>query len=136
MRFFLSNFKWIMLVCGILTCTMFQGLISPQSSVKSNFGETLGVTAIEIIVRSWAALVGLMGIMLIYGAFVPTVRRYSLIIVSISKIVFIFLMLSLGKQYLEFGAGTAVIVDSVMVVLFILYLLFSRKLTSAQAQFF
>src|SRR4026207_675215 len=129
MRYFLSNFKWIMLVCGILTCTMFQGLISPQSSLKSIFGETLGVTAIEIIVRSWAALVGLMGIMLIYGAFVSTVRRYSLIIVGISKAIFILLVLSLGKQYLKFAAGTAVIIDSIMVVLFIAYLLLSRKHT-------
>jgi len=127
MRFFLANFKWIMLICGLLTCTMFQGLISPQSSLKSNFGETIEVSAMEIIVRSWAALIGLMGIMLIYGAFVSTVRRYSLIIVGISKVTFILLVLSLGKQYLDFGAGTAVIIDSIMVVLFIIYLLLSLK---------
>ena len=130
MHFFLSNFKWVMFVCGLLTCTMFQGLISPQSSLKSNFEETSEGTAFEIIVRNWAALIGLMGIMLIYGAFTSRVRRYSLIIAGISKVVFIFLILSLGKQYLKFGVGTAVIIDSVMVVLFIIYLLLTRKHTS------
>jgi hypothetical protein len=109
---------------------MFQGLISPQAALKSNFGEALETSALSIIVRSWTTLIGLMGIMLIYGAFVSTVRRYSLIIVGISKIVFIFLILSLGRQYLDFGAGTAVIIDSIMVVLFIIYLLLSRNYTS------
>jgi hypothetical protein len=68
-----------------------------------------------------------MGIMLIYGAFVNAVRRYSLVIAGASMIVFICLILSSGKQYLSTGAGTAVIVDSVAVVLFIIYLLLPQK---------
>ena len=128
MRFFLSNFKWVMLVCGLLTCTMFQGLVSPLNSLQSNFGETtLPSTAYEIIVRNWSALIGLMGIMLIYGAFVPSVRRFSLIIAGISKVVFILLILSSGMQYFNFGAGMAVIIDSIMVVVFITYLFLSRS---------
>jgi hypothetical protein len=128
MRFFASTFKWIMLICGLLTCSMFIGLISPQSSVRSNFGETLSAgTYFEIIVRNWAALIGLIGIMLIYGAFVPAVRQFALVIAGISKLIFITLILSLGSQYLEFGVGTAVIVDSIMIVLFIIYLLLPRR---------
>lgn len=127
MRFFVSNFKWVMLISGLLTCTMFLGLISPQASLKSNFGVMLEGSAVEIIVRNWAALIGLMGIMLIYGAFVPTVRRFSLIMAGISKVIFIILILSLGKEFLKFGVGTAVIIDSIMVVLFIAYLLLSRS---------
>ena len=128
MRFFASIFKWIMLICGLLTCSMFIGLISPQSSVKSNFGETLSASSyLDIIVRSWAALIGLIGIMLIYGAFVPAVRQFALIIAGISKLIFITLILSMGSQYLEFGVGTAVIVDSIMIVLFIVYLLLPQR---------
>ena len=127
MGFFVSNFKWVMLISGLLTCTMFLGLISPQASLKSNFGVTLEGSVAEIIVRNWAALIGLMGIMLIYGAFVPTVRRFSLVIAGVSKIIFIILILSLGKQYLKSGVGTAVIIDSIMIVLFMIYLLFSRS---------
>ena len=86
-----------------------------------------------IVVRNWSALIGLMGLMLIYGAFVPTVRRFSLVIAGISKIVFITLVLSFGKEYLRFGAGTAVVADSVMIVLYAAYLFLSRpaKLTSS-----
>ena len=130
MRFFVSNFKWVMLIAGLLTCTMFMGLISPEASVKSNFGDELEGSAFEIIVRNWAALIGLMGIMLIYGAFVPAVRRFALVMAGISKVIFIILVLSSGESYMKFGAGLAVIIDSVMIVLFIVYLLFSRPLSS------
>jgi hypothetical protein len=134
MRFFLSNFKWIMLISGLLTCTMLQGLISPETSFQSNFGETVQGPAAGIIVRNWSALIGLMGIMLIYGAFVTAVRRYSLVIAGISKVVFICLILSSGSQYFGTGAGTAVIVDSVVVVLFIIYLLLSQQRASTSKE--
>ena len=116
-----------MLISGVLTCTMFSGLFSPEASLKSNFGAPLEASVTGIIVRNWAALIGLMGIMLIYGAFVPAVRRFVLVITGISKIIFILLILSLGRSYLGFGAGTAVIADSIMVVLFIVYLFLAQS---------
>lgn len=127
MHFFISNFKWVMLIAGLLTCTMFLGLTSPGTSLKSNFGDELEGASTGIIVRNWSALIGLMGIMLIYGAFNPALRKFTLVIAGLSKIIFIILVLSLGQQYLRFGVGTAVIVDSIMVVLFIAYLLVSRS---------
>ncbi|MBL7782587.1 MAG: hypothetical protein JNM22_15275 [Saprospiraceae bacterium] len=130
MRFFLSNFKWIMLVSGLLTCTMFQAFISPQSSLQSNFGQTIDGNLSEIIVRNWGALIGLMGIMLIYGAFNETVRRFVLVIAGSSKIIFILLLLTSKENYLGFGAGTAVIADSIMVALYVVYLLLTMKRSS------
>ncbi|MDZ4705594.1 MAG: hypothetical protein SH848_16835 [Saprospiraceae bacterium] len=127
MKFFVTNFKWIMLLSGLLTCTMFLGLISPQAQMMSNFGTSIEGPLAEIIVRNWSALIGLTGIMLIYGAFVPAVRRYSLVIAGTGKVIFIFLLLSWGKPYLEFGAGTAVVADSLMIVLFAIYLFFFRS---------
>jgi len=53
MRFFVEKFKWLMLVSGLLTCTMFLGLLSPAASLQSNFGETLHGPVAEIIVRNW-----------------------------------------------------------------------------------
>jgi hypothetical protein len=116
-----------MLISGLLTCTMFIGLFSPQTLMKSNFGVTMEGPLANIIVRNWAALIGLMGIMLIYGAFVARVRRFSLVIAGISKVIFIILILSSGQAYLGFGAGTAVIADSIMIILFIVYLLLSQS---------
>lgn len=130
MSFFISNFKWLMLISGLLTCTMFLGLFAPQSSLQSNFGETLpGAAAIEIIVRNWSALIGLTGIMLVYGAFVEPVRKFALVIAGLGKAIFITLVLCYGKQYMGFGAGTAVVADSIMIVLFLAYLFASRGKT-------
>lgn len=111
-----------MLFSGILTCTMFLGLFSPAASLLSNFGETVNRPVEEIIVRAWSNLIGLIGIMLIYGSFVSAVRNFSLVIAGTSKIIFIVLVLSYGRQFLSFGAGTAVIADAIMVVLFAAYL--------------
>jgi hypothetical protein len=127
MGFFVSNFKWLMLVAGVLTCTMLIGLFSPASSLQSNFGDTVESNSTAIIVRNWAALIGLMGIMLIYGAFHPPVRRFALIIAGLSKLIFIILVLALGREYLNFGVGTAEIIDSILVILFSVYLLLSRS---------
>ncbi|HRI05041.1 MAG TPA: hypothetical protein PLL77_14995 [Pyrinomonadaceae bacterium] len=127
MSFFVSNFKWLMLISGLLTCSMFLGLFAPQSSLLSNFGETMvGTAANEIIIRNWSALIGLIGIMLIYGAFVEPVRKFALVIAGMSKAIFITLVLCCGKQYISFGAGTAVIADAIMIVLYIAYLLLAR----------
>ena len=125
MRFFVSAFKWTMLVSGLLTCTMFVGLVSPGYSLASNFGETTAIPspALEIIIRNWSALIGLVGIMLIYGALVPNVRRFALIIAGTSKIIFIALILTYGRQYMTANAGTAVIADSFMVLVYLVYLL-------------
>jgi len=105
---------------------MLQGLVSPRSFLISNFGENIEGTLAEIIIRNLSVLVGLIGIMLIYGAFVPSVRKFSLVIAGISKIIFIILILTSGKAYLQYGVGIAVIVDSIIVVLFAAYLLMTR----------
>lgn len=125
MRVFIANFKWIMFICGLLTCTMLVGLFSPESSLQSNFGEALVTGTENLVVRGWSALIGLMGVMLIYGAFKPAVRNYSLIIAGINKIIFIGLILIFGRQYMPFGLGTAIVVDTIMILLFTAYLLYS-----------
>ncbi len=127
MRFFVSNFKWVMLVSGLLTCTMLLALISPQASLQSNFGQTIEGNLSEIIVRNWGALIGLIGMMLIYGAFTESVRRFVLVIAGSSKVIFIVLVLSSTESYMGFGAGTAVIADSFMVALYIMYILLTGK---------
>jgi hypothetical protein len=127
MTFFVKHFRWLMLVSGILTCSMILGLFSPEASLQSNFGENIEGGVANIVVRNWSALIALMGLVLIYGAFVPAVRRFALVIAGSSKVVFIALVLSLGAPYLRHGVGTAVVVDSVLVLLFVVYLLLSAS---------
>ena len=123
MHFFVFNFKWVMLASGLLTCTMFFALLFPQPALRSTFGESIEGPVADIIIRNWGALIGLMGIMLIYGAFVAHLRKFVLAIAGESKLLFIILVLYSAKSYFGYGAGTAVIADSIMIVLFAVYLL-------------
>ncbi|MFT5549376.1 MAG: hypothetical protein ACI9CO_001302 [Candidatus Azotimanducaceae bacterium] len=83
MNFIIKNFKWPMLVFGTLTFTMFYGLFAPQAALESMFGASFDGTLETIVVRSWSALVGLMGAMLIYGAYSEKNRIFSMKIACI-----------------------------------------------------
>ena len=125
--------RWIMLVSGALTATMVQAAIMPDAALESNFGETVSGPLAYLIVRNWGALIGLIGGMLIYGAFKPVQRPLILVVAGLSKVTFIALVLSEGAQYLSYGAGVAVAIDSVMVLLFAWYLIAARSVDARTA---
>jgi hypothetical protein len=133
MTWIVSNIKWLMLVSGALTCTMLYALIAPQPALQSNFGEGLEGPVAEIVVRNWGALIGLVGAMLIYGAFNPASRPMALMVAAVSKLTFITLVLVHGQQYLGERAGIAIGVDAVCVLLFALYFVGSRNRPRARA---
>lgn len=121
-----ANIRWVMILSGVLTFTMVHAAFAPQAALSSMFGETLQGPLADIIVRSWGALIAIVGAMLIYGAFHPPSRPLVLIVAAVSKAIFIGLVLSEGRRYLGHQAVVAVAVDSVMVVLFAWYLLAAR----------
>ncbi len=127
MNWIVAKIKWIMLVSGLLTCTMFYAAIAPQAALISTFGESLEGPLMEIIVRNWGALITLMGVMLLYGAFNPPNRRLILTVAGLSKLVFIGLVLTYGRHYLGHQAGLAIVIDGVAVLLFIGYLIGVRR---------
>lgn len=119
---FNRSIKWIMLVSGALTCTMVYAAVAPRAMLQSTFGETLDGPLGDLVVRNWGALIFLVGAMLIYGAFAPTVRPLVLIVAAASKMVFIGLVLSHGGRFTGGQAGISIAIDTVMVLLFIAYL--------------
>lgn len=126
MGWIVANIDWIMIVSGVLTSTMIFAAIAPKTALRTNFGEALKGPLAEIIVRNWGALIALIGVMLIYGAFDPASRTIILMVAAASKVVFIALVLSQGGRYLRRQVGTAVLVDVVMVGLFAWYLVAIR----------
>jgi len=125
------SIKWVMLVSGVLTCSMFYAVIAPDALLTSNFGQTIQGPVAQIVVRNWGALIGLMGLLLIYGAFQASARRVALLVAGASKVVFIVLVLSLGQEFLGHQVGVSVVVDSVMVLLFAAYLVATRAAPAA-----
>jgi len=124
-----ASIKWIMLVSGALTCTMLYAAFAPEAALKSSFGESIETGPIaEVVVRNWGVLIGLIGAMLIYGAFVPNVRPLILIIAAISKLVFIALVFANG---LASQAIVPIAVDLIVTALFVVYLLDLRRMKIA-----
>lgn len=64
MTWIVAHMKWIMIVSGVLTSTMFYAAISPAAALESTFGESLNGPLAELIVRNWAALIARGGVML------------------------------------------------------------------------
>ena len=126
MNWIVANIRRVMLVSGVLTGTMVYAAIAPEEALLSTFGETLEGPLAQVVVRNWGALITMIGVMLIHGAFNPPVRKLVLMVAGASKVVFITLVLSQGGQYLGHQAGPAVVIDSVMVALFVWYLLMTR----------
>ena len=121
-----NNIKWIMLISGTFTCTMIYAVIEPEAALMFTFGDSISGPIAEIVVRNWGALITLVGAMLIYGAFQPLHRSFILVVASISKIVFIGLILIIGSQFLD-KAGVAIAFDSVVVIIFFIYLAKARR---------
>ncbi|MGL4315908.1 MAG: hypothetical protein ACRCTL_04780 [Pseudomonas sp.] len=114
--------KLIMLITGVLTCTMFYNVVAPQAALLSMFGTTLGGSALsEILTRSWGMLITLVGAMLIYGAFNPAVRPLVLVVAGLSKLLFVALLLLLGGEFLP-KTLPPIIIDSLAVLLYALCL--------------
>ena len=122
-----AHIKWILLVSGALTFTMVYGLFAPQAQLQSTFGATLEGPIADIVVRNWGALIALVGAMLIYSAFDPPSRRVAAAAAIASKLVFISLVLSKGGAYLGHQAGVAVVADTIMVLLLLIYLAGHRR---------
>ena len=133
MNWIVARIKWIMLTAGVLTSTMLYAAIAPQAALQSTFGEGLGGPVAEIVVRNWGALIALVGAMLIYGAYHPPSRPLVLTVAGASKVVFIGLVLSQGARYLGHQAGIAVVVDSLLVLLFGAYLVATSRATAHEA---
>lgn len=127
MRWIVAREKWILLVTGALTFTMIQALFAPRPALLSAFGATLDGPVAEIVVRSWGALIALGGAGLIFSAFHPPSRTLAMLSAGGSKLVFIVLVLLYGRPIFAHQAGTFVVVDGLMVVLFAACLLGRRS---------
>lgn len=115
----------VMVVGGLLTLTMLYAAAAPVPATQQMFQEAPVGAMAAIVVPNWGVLIGLMGALLIFGAFNRSSRRLALAVAGASKVAFIALVLAQGQRYLG-GVGAAVAVDSVMVLLFAAFFFLSK----------
>ncbi|MDT8991819.1 hypothetical protein RQP54_13190 [Curvibacter sp. APW13] len=121
MTWIVDHIKGLMLLAGALTSTMLLAAIAPHLALQATFGDTVQGPLAELVVRSWGALVALVGAMLVYGAYHPAQRALVLVVAGVSKLVFVGLVLAQGSRYLG-SAGPAIAMDALFVLVFANYL--------------
>ena len=120
MDLLVAQFKWVMLVGGLLTMSMIQAAIAPRMAFRMMFGaEPSGPLAL-LLARNWGVLIFLTGSMLVWGAFHAEVRPLVLLVAGGSKLTFIALVLS--HPPFRKKAMFALVVDGLLVGLFAAYL--------------
>lgn len=117
-----DNMQWVLLICGLLTLSMIQGLFAPRFTMRAYFGEAPDSPATDALMRSWSALVAISGLFLIYAGYTPSIRSASVIVVGAGKLFFVLLLLSQPKRFFRGQAVTAIFLDSLMVLVFAAYL--------------
>lgn len=126
MSMLLKHIKWIMLISGILTCSMALAIVAPRLAMQRAFGVALEGSLADVLVRSWGVLVTLIGVMLIYAAFRSIHRNLVLSVAIVSKAALIALILGTGKELLP-AAAPVIVIDALMVMAFSLILLLGRQ---------
>lgn len=126
MSWITKHIQWIMLIAGVCTASMVMAVFAPQSSLQQFFGASLSGPLANTIVQSWAALITLIGVMLIIAAFKPHLRVFTAIIAGTSKLIYVGLLLKLGSPYVD-QALMVVIFDAAMGTLLLAFALQQRK---------
>ena len=117
-----KSIKWIMLVGGVLTASTLYAFIAPSKALVSLFGESIEGPVADVVVRNWGFLIATVGALLVYGAFRPAARPLTLTVAIVTKAVFIGLVISGPRSFLQHQAGIGVVLDTVLVLIFAIYL--------------
>ena len=124
MDLIIDNFKWIMLVGGLLTCSMWLAVVAPQMALRLLIGEAPSGDLAVMLSRCFGVMVGLNGLLLIWGAFHPEARPMVLTYAMLGKAAFVAMVAPNARWRPKAMFGLAV--DSLLVVLFAAYLLATK----------
>lgn len=116
-----ENIWWVLVISGLLTCSMITMMLAPRFAMRSTFGEVAEGPVANLIARSWGAMIFATGLMLIYAAYHPEARLPILLYAIAGKLGFI--VLALAEPRIRAKAMAVVLADSVMVALLGWYLL-------------
>ncbi len=122
MNWIVSHIFWILIVCGIATCSMLVQALVPRFAVRFIFGEDITTPSSLLIARSWGAMIFVSGLLLIASAYRPEFRVPVLIAAIAGKSGFTVLVFENGRRYLARPAFAMALADLAMVASFVWYL--------------
>jgi protein-S-isoprenylcysteine O-methyltransferase Ste14 len=108
----LIGFMWLM---GVPTALVGLGYLFPGPLQLAMFGAQASEPLGELMMRGWAGLIGLTGVLMIIGARSPALRLPFLTIAAVSKTLFITMLLVWGEAFVA-TVAPALVLDSVVVL--------------------
>jgi hypothetical protein len=117
-----QNINIILYITGGITACMIFQFIAPKLFLKKAMNITLQDEAGLFFAQHWGILVFLFGILLIFSAVYPEIRKSVLIAASVEKAAFVFMILLNIKKDFVRGMIPAAVFDTLCVVLYLIYL--------------
>jgi len=117
------NYVNIMLyVTGIFTTSVIVFFFAPELAMERLLKISLKDVFSVFLVRHWALLIGLFGLLIICSAHNPEIRNAVLIAASIEKAGLVLLILKNFNREFTRGLRGVMLVDATCVALYVLYL--------------
>jgi hypothetical protein len=116
-----AHIELILIITGALTAMAFLQFIAPASVVRMIYGEAPTDQVGLAVARHWGLLIFLVGALLVYAAFQPSVRLPAIVIAVIEKAAFALGIF--GTSLRKHSAAVAMAVgDSLIALVYVLYL--------------
>jgi len=116
-----SNIEPILVVTGVLTALMLAQFIAPEWMIRRAYGETLSGEAATGMARHWGLLLFCVGMLLVYSAFHPVLRRPTVVIASVEKAGFVACVFGTSLRHSRIASLMAT-GDAAMTLVYMLYL--------------
>src|SRR5215475_5326130 len=117
-----SSIGWILVVSGVITAGAgLAALLFPHLFLRLGFGIESPITSLVFFVRHWGVLIFVVGALIVYSAYAPTIRGPGLVAAAIEK--FAIGLLTFFGPIKRTGAMTAIAVgDGTFAILYVAYL--------------
>ena len=116
-----SYIEPILVVTGILTATMLALFFAPSWMVRHTFGDPLSSEGTIVMARHWGLLLFCVGMLLVYSAFNPPIRRPTVILATVEKAAFVACVFGTSLRHNRLLSLMAV-GDAVMALIYVVYL--------------
>jgi hypothetical protein len=116
-----THIEIILIVTGATTAMALAQFIAPASISRIIYGAAPKDVVGIFLARHWGLLVFLVGVLLIYAAFLPAVREPVAVVAAVEKIAFGLGILGTSVREYPIAAGIAV-GDTLIAFVYVLYL--------------
>lgn len=116
-----SNIEPILIITGLLTASMIVQFLAPLWTFRLTYGETLSGAPNTGLARHWGLLLFCVGVLLVYSAFHPELRKPSVVLASVEKAGFVAGVFGTSLRHRRIPSLMAA-GDAAMTLIYVLYL--------------